>query len=78
MKETAHILVVDDESEVCQFLKEFLEIEGYTVLTASSGMEALRYVQEQSLDLVLLDIKMEGMDGLETLRRIRGCDRQLS
>ena len=78
MKERPIILIVDDEPEVCDFLKEFLEMKGYAVLTALSGADALRYVQEQPLDLLLLDIKMRGMDGIETLRRIRALNRTLS
>jgi DNA-binding response OmpR family regulator len=78
MKEQAIILIVDDEPEVCGFLKEFLEMKGYAVLTALSGAEALQCVQEQPPDLMLLDIKMQGMDGLETLRRIRALNRTLS
>jgi DNA-binding response OmpR family regulator len=78
MKEQAIILIVDDEPEVCGFLKEFLAMKGYAVLTALSGAEALQCVQEQPPDLMLLDIKMQGMDGLETLRRIRALNRTLS
>ncbi len=64
------ILVVDDEPAVCELLKEFLEARGYGVTTASFGAEALIAVQDERPHLVLLDILMPGMDGLEVLPRI--------
>lgn len=65
------ILIVDDESAVRLFLAEELAQEGYKVLTASSGEEALARLQEETIDLVLLDLKMEGMDGLQVMEAIQ-------
>lgn len=65
------ILVVDDEPRMARFVRMNLELEGYRVLTASSGIEALQRVREELPDLILLDIMMPDMDGYETLQRIR-------
>ncbi len=65
------ILVVDDEEYVRVLYKEELEDEGYCVSVASDGDEALRRIEEESPDLVILDIKMPGMNGIEVLRRLR-------
>jgi CheY-like chemotaxis protein len=64
------ILIVDDEPEVRQVLQEFLSGRGYDVLVAESGPEALSMLGVDQPDLVLLDVTMPGMDGVETLRRI--------
>lgn len=65
------ILVVDDERRMVQMLRLNLEAEGYEVLAAYNGQQALDVVREQLPDLVLLDVMMPGMDGFETLERIR-------
>jgi two-component system response regulator (stage 0 sporulation protein F) len=66
------ILVVDDDDAIRTLLKDELFDEGYQVLTATNAREALKMVQEEALDLVILDIRMPGMDGLEALPRILG------
>lgn len=71
MKERHCVLVVDDEPAVRLFLAEELEQEGYRVLTAASGEEALTRLQEETIDLVLVDLKMEGMDGLQVMEEIQ-------
>jgi len=65
------ILIVDDEATILQSLSGILSDEGYETLTASNGYEALKIIEEESPDLVLLDIWMPGMDGIETLREIK-------
>ena len=65
------ILVVDDDEGVRGALKMTLEYEGYECLFARSGREGLDLLGSESIDLVLLDVKMPGMDGLEVLRRMR-------
>jgi CheY-like chemotaxis protein len=64
------VLVVDDELEVRQVLREFLSSRGYDVTTASGGAEAVAIVETIKPDLVLLDVAMPDMDGVETLKRI--------
>ena len=64
------VLVVDDELEVRQVLREFLSSRGYDVTTASGGAEAVAIVGTIKPDLVLLDVAMPDMDGVETLKRI--------
>ncbi len=65
------ILVVDDENSILQSVTDILEDEGFKVDTALDGESALRHMEEALPDLVLLDIWMPGIDGLEVLRRIR-------
>ncbi|HVN81902.1 MAG TPA: response regulator [Terriglobia bacterium] len=64
------ILVVDDERNLLKLYEKELREEGYEVLTASSGREALGFLDGIAFDLVILDIRMPEMDGMETLRRI--------
>jgi len=66
------ILVVDDEASILQSLEGILSDEGFESITVKSGTEALEKIEEVMPDLVLLDIWMPGMDGIETLSRIRG------
>jgi DNA-binding NtrC family response regulator len=61
------ILIVDDERDICRALEFLLSREGYRVVTADNGQEALRKVEAEDFDLVITDMKMEGMDGLQVL-----------
>ena len=71
------ILVVDDDEHQLVAYQQELEDAGYEVLTAASGQEAIEVVRNQHVDLVLLDIAMPVMDGIETLARLLAIDRQL-
>ena len=75
VNESVRILVVDDELPICELLSEFLTLQGYDVTTANSGEDALSRFREGRPHLVLLDIRMPGMSGLEVLGRIRDMDR---
>jgi two-component system nitrogen regulation response regulator NtrX len=68
------VLIVDDEKGIREALKQVLEYEEIEVQTCASGHEALRVYPEFQPHLVFLDVKMEGMDGLETLKRTRELD----
>ena len=65
------ILIVDDEPSILQSLSGLLSDEGFEVATASNGYEALKIIDSGSPDLVLLDIWMPGIDGIETLKAIK-------
>lgn len=71
------ILVVDDEENIRLLYQEELEEEGYTVDVAAHGQEALDKLGTFNPDLITLDIKMPGMDGIETLQRIREVKRNV-
>ncbi len=65
------VLVVDDEPSILQSLKGLLTDEGFAVFTAANGYEALKTMEAESPDIVLLDIWMPGIDGIETLKEIK-------
>lgn len=71
------ILVVDDEEGIRETLSEILEDEGYQVITASTGEEAINIFKMESPDLVFLDIWLPGMDGIETLKEIKNLRREV-
>lgn len=71
MVQQPHILIVDDEPSILRALGRGLRSEEYRVSEASSGQEALRLVREGSLDLVVLDLFMPGMNGFQVYNRIR-------
>ena len=72
MKQPGKILVVDDTPQNVKLLADLLTVQGYEVVTAASGPEALEKVEAERPDLVLLDVMMPGMDGYEVCRKIRG------
>lgn len=71
----AKLLIVDDEADVREFAASFFRKRKIEVITASSGEEALSNIEKEKVDLILLDIKMSGIDGLETLKRIKEKDK---
>ncbi|MFM8560022.1 MAG: response regulator, partial [bacterium] len=66
------ILIVDDEADIREFLSMRLKLEGYSVLEAGNGAEAVVVAKEQTPDLIVLDIMMPEMDGIEVVNRLRG------
>lgn len=69
--ETKNILVIDDDYLVIRTLERYLKSFGYNIETAQSGQKALEKAEETNFDLIISDIRMPGMDGIETLKRIR-------
>jgi DNA-binding response OmpR family regulator len=67
------ILIVEDEAEIAGYLRRGLTFEGYTVEIASDGRQALDIAREQPPDLVVLDLMLPGIDGLEVARRLRAA-----
>ena len=68
------ILVVDDEESMCQYLSILLQKEGYEVLTENSGVQALQVLDSESVDVVMTDIQMPKMDGIQLLKGIKALD----
>jgi two-component system alkaline phosphatase synthesis response regulator PhoP len=75
VSESNHILIVDDEPDILEFIGYNLEKEGYSTTTAANGMEALQKAKEQIPDLILLDIMMPEMDGIEVCSELRSDKR---
>jgi DNA-binding response OmpR family regulator len=71
------VLVVDDEPDAIELLGEFLTSKGYEVITASGGEEAIRKVKTERPHLILLDVRMPKMSGLEVLRQVRQIDKEV-
>ncbi|WP_405079644.1 response regulator transcription factor [Paenibacillus chitinolyticus] len=66
-----HILIVDDDDKIAQLIEIYLQNEGYTVYKADNGLTALEIMAQQTVHLVILDIMMPGMDGLQVCMKIR-------
>ena len=73
----AHILVVDDDEQIRSPLRRLLALEGFSVAVAVDGEDALRKAAERFPDLVVLDVMMPGLDGIEVCRRLRAADQRL-
>jgi two-component system nitrogen regulation response regulator NtrX len=71
MKKKPIILLTDDERSILRALREILEFEGYQVIEAESGEEALKIIKESPIDLMFLDVMMKGKDGLEVLEILK-------
>lgn len=69
------ILVVDDECDICDFVKNFFQERGYEVFTALSGEDAIELCKKEKPELILLDIRMKGMDGIAALKHLKGINR---
>ena len=65
------LLIVDDEADICDFVKNFFKERDFDVLVAHNGKEALNIIESDKPDIVLLDVKMPVMNGMETLSEIR-------
>ena len=73
----ATILVVDDEIDILEMIEVGLAAQGYAVVLANSGEDAMAVFETRQADLVICDIKMPGVDGIATIRRLRELDPQL-
>ena len=71
------VLLVDDEKDFVETLAERMEVRGYTVETASDGNEAIAKASDGGFDAVFLDLAMPGLDGIETLKRLKAIDPEL-
>jgi len=73
----ATVMVVDDDAALRMLYQEELSREGWEVVLAASGQEAIEKVSEKRPDVIVLDIRMEGLDGLETLQKIMTGDKSI-
>lgn len=71
------ILIVDDEEQICNVIKKVLLQEGYQIFTAFNGKTALGQLKKWPVDLMLVDLKMPAMNGLELLQQARGLQKNL-
>ena len=72
------IMVVDDEKEIRDLLSIYLVEDGYDVIAAASGEEAIDLAQSEEPLVILMDVKMPGIDGVETCKRLKGAERTKS
>jgi DNA-binding NtrC family response regulator len=73
----SRILIIDDEENICTMLADFLEDRGYETFQANTGEDAMRLIKEARPHLILLDIRMPEMSGVDMLGRIRQVDREV-
>ena len=73
----AKLLVIDDDKDTCEFLKEFFEARKCSVFTAHSGEDGLLVMKKKKPDIILLDIRMKGMNGIEVLKEVKAYDKNI-
>ena len=66
------LLIIDDEADIREYAKSFFKKRGLEMFTASNGQEGIDIIAAQNPDLVLLDMRMDGMSGMEVLQKLRG------
>ncbi len=71
------ILIVDDEINIRMTLKDILEDEGYEICLAGTGEKAIKITSQESIDMVILDVKLPGIDGIETFKKIKKINPEL-
>lgn len=71
------VLIIDDEPHLRDLIKDVLEPEGYRVFCAANGADGIALNRQQDPDVIILDLRMPGMDGIETLRHIRASDERV-
>jgi len=71
------ILVIDDEVEICEMLKSFLVKKGYEVITTTSAADGIEKLKTEKPKVILLDIRMPDMDGVEVMKKIRKIDQNV-
>jgi two-component system, OmpR family, response regulator MprA len=69
--QTATVLVVDDDPRILSMMRRVLEVDGYSVLSAADGEQALEVMRQQDIDLLVLDVMMPGLDGFDVCRTVR-------
>ncbi len=69
------LLVIDDDLPTCDFLKSFFSNRGYKVFVANDGDQAISIIKEERLDIILLDVRMPGLSGIEVLQKIKEIDK---
>ena len=77
MNSDTRILIVDDEAAICEILARLVRAEGYEPLIAYDGRAALEIVRHDAPEVLLLDVKMPGIDGMEVLHQVQRWDRDL-
>ena len=70
------ILIIEDETNLCNSIAEGLRMDGYEVDSCQDGLDALELCEAEHYDLILLDLNLPGMDGMEVLRRLRKEDEE--
>jgi len=71
MSNRASILIVDDDVDICQTLADILEAKGYQIDMANNGFQAIEKAREAAFDVALMDIKMPGINGVETFKKMK-------
>ena len=70
-KKKPTVLIVDDDPSICRILEKILQKEGYNIMIVNSGKQAIKIVERETVQLILLDIQMNGIDGMDTLQFIK-------
>ena len=71
MTTKANIIIIEDEKNICSFIEHILEPQGYRVISANTGKEGLQYITSEHPDVILLDLGLPDMDGIDVLRELR-------